>query len=66
MVTLKPKPRAYKKKKNLLLSMLSLECKQYFSLQKNLLLTTYNIVQKFAIICISETYLDSTADGKTI
>ena len=30
------------------------------------LLTTYNIAQKFAIICISETYLDSTADRKTI
>ena len=29
------------------------------------LLTAYNIVQKFDIICISETYLDSTVD-KTI
>ena len=29
------------------------------------LLTAYNIVQKFDIICISETYLDSTVDDKT-
>ena len=30
------------------------------------LLTAYNIVWKFNIICISETYLDSTVDDKTI
>ena len=30
------------------------------------LLTAYNTVQKFDIICISETYLDSTVDNKTI
>ena len=30
------------------------------------LLTAYNIVQKFEIICISETYLDSTVDNKTV
>ena len=30
------------------------------------LVTVYNILQKFDIICISETYLDSTVDDKTI
>ena len=29
------------------------------------ILTTYNMVKKFDIICISETYLDSTVDDKT-
>ena len=30
------------------------------------LLTAYNTVKKLDIICISETYLDSTVDDKTI
>ena len=29
------------------------------------LITAYNIAQKFDIICISETYIDSTIDDKT-
>ena len=35
------------------------------ALNKIYILTTYNMVQKFDIICISETYLDSTVDDKT-
>ena len=46
--------------------MLSLGCKQYISPHKIPLLTAYNTDKKFDIICISETYLDSTVDDKTI
>ena len=55
-----------KKKKTCYYSCCHWNVNSILAYDKISLLTTYNIAQKFAIICISETYLDSTADGKTI
>ena len=65
MVTLKPTLGLQKKTLNYF-SCCHWNANSILAHNKISLLTAYNIVQKFDVICISETYLDSTVDDKTI